>query len=508
MADLSLAPTDKTTQALSADFSTLPIRDQYAQVKTPTQAREAGLGMFEQQQKSAMDLADKEAQLQVTSAEEKKKAIEGYGQTQQNLMGEYKTQKEKMPFPEFHPTQDNANDLMGLFSVISLVGTAMGASGKNSALGALKSMTGMMKGYREGRADLYVKEKNQFDKDFKTIQLKHEEVAKELNLALQLASTDKEKALAVADVAIATAGSPILREKVRVQGLGEGIKFWNNVATDLQTAANKLEERKLKERELSQRDTSNAISATETYIASDGKTYNINKLKPTEQQLPKDVTIVSKIGSPSSGAGMKASGAQQKIYIDKNILLKEYKQLAKDLEDPTLRKLIDDNRVSSFFTEEGGKVAAQLLQKDIDPRLSEFLMRAAKLRNTYYLDQSGKAVTGAEAMRNYGVVPAAGDTAEKTTQKINQMINGLGSTIAGYQTFYNLPDISKQIEQGASLKPPTQKGENAFALESSGVPRFATRAQAIAAIENGEISADTPMIIEEVSTTTLQRVKK
>jgi hypothetical protein len=312
MADLSLAPTDKTTQALSADFSTLPIRDQYAQVKTPAQAKEAGLGMFEQQQKSAMDLADKEGQLQVTSAQEKQKAIEGYGQTQQNLMGEYKAQKEKMPFPEFHPTQDNANDLMGLFSVISLVGTAMGASGKNSALGALKSMTGMMKGYREGRADLYVKEKNQFDKDFKNMQVKHEEVAKELNLALQLASTDKEKALAIADVAVATAGSPILREKVRVQGLGEGIKFWNGVSSDLQTAANKLEERKLKERELSQRDTSNRISATETYIASDGKSYNINKLIAPEKQLPEGVTIVSKIGTPSGAAG--GIGAIQNRY--------------------------------------------------------------------------------------------------------------------------------------------------------------------------------------------------
>lgn len=508
MADLSLAPTNKTTQALSADFSTLPIRDQYAQVKTPEQAKEAGLGMFEQQQKSAMDLADKEGQLQITSAKEKQKAIEDFGVTQQNIMGEYKAKKEAMPFPEFHPTQDNANDLMGLFSVISLVGTAMGASGKNSALGALKSMTGMMKGYREGRADLYVKEKNQFDKDFKNMQIKHEEIAKELNLALQLASTDKDKALAIADVAIATAGSPILREKVRVQGLGEGIKFWNSVATDLQTAANKLEDRRFRERELAQRDISNAISATETYIASDGKTYNINKLIAPEKQLPEGVTIVSKIGSPGGGSGMKASGAQQKIYIDKNILLKEYQQLANDLNDPELRKLIDDNRVSSFMSEEGGKIVSQALQKDIPPKLREFLMRTNKLRNTYYLDQSGKAVTGAEAMRNYGVVPSPGDTAEQTAMKIEQMKNGLSSTISGYQAFYSLPDISAQIQQGASLKPPTQKGEDAFAMEQANIPRFATQAEAVAAIENGTVSPNTPMIIEEISTTKLQRVKK
>lgn len=312
MADLSLAPTDKTTQALSADFSTLPIRDQYTQIKTPELAREAGFRLIEEQQKSAMDLADKQAKLQVTSAEEKKKAIEDYGATQQNIMNEYKAKKEAMPFPEFHPTQDNANDLMTLFSVIGVVGTAMGASGKNSALGALKSMTGMMKGYREGRADLYVKEKNQFDKEFKNMQIKHEEVAKELNLALQLASTDKEKALAIADVAVAMSGSPILRETIRVQGLGKGAETWFGVGKTMVDEKNKLDEKRFKEREFSQRDISNRISATETYMGSDGKPYNINKLIAPEKQLPEGVTIVSKIGSPSSGAS--GVGAVQNRY--------------------------------------------------------------------------------------------------------------------------------------------------------------------------------------------------
>jgi hypothetical protein len=111
-------------------------------------------------------------------------------------------------------------------------------------------------------------------------------------------------------------------------------------------------------------------------------------------------------------------------------------------------------------------------------------------------------------MRNYGVVPASGDTAEQTSMKINKMLDGLGSTISGYQAFYNLPDISAQIQQGASLKPATQKGEDAFAMEQANIPRFATQAEAVAAIENGTVSPNTPMIIEEISTTKLQRVKR
>jgi hypothetical protein len=188
----------------------------------------------------------------------------------------------------------------------------MGASGKNSSLGALKSMTGMMKGYREGRADLFTREKTQFEKDFKTMQIKHEEIAKDLNLALQLSSTDKDKAMAVADVAIAKSGSPILREKARLQGLGETIKFWNQVGTDLQSAADKIEERKIKQQEIGLKAQSNVISATDLYLGSDGKAYAINKIMPMEKQLPEGVSIVSKVGTPGAAAG--GVGAIQNRY--------------------------------------------------------------------------------------------------------------------------------------------------------------------------------------------------
>jgi hypothetical protein len=312
MAELSQAPTAQTSKALGTDFSTLPIREQYAQVKTPAQAKEASLMGFEQQRTGAEKLAEQEAGLQVTGAEQKLKAIEDYGTTQQNLMNEYKTKKESMPFPEFHPTQDNASDLMTLFSVVGTIGTAMGASGKNASLGALKSMTGMMKGYREGRADLFTREKAQFEKDFKTMQIKHEEIAKDLNLALQLSSTDRDKAMAVADVAIAKAGSPILREKARLQGLGETVKFWNQVGTDLQSAADKMEDRKIKQQEIGIKAQGNVISATDLYLGSDGKAYAINKIMPMEKQLPEGVSIVSKVGTPGGAAG--GVGAIQNRY--------------------------------------------------------------------------------------------------------------------------------------------------------------------------------------------------
>ena len=212
-------------------------------VKTAPQARQAELSTIDQQTKASESLAEKEGALQVTGAQEKVKALEGYSKEEKDLVEASRKEREKFPYPEFHPTKDNAQDLMELFSVINVVGMAMGASGKNNALGAMKSMTGMMKGYREGRKDLFEKEKVEFDKNFQAMKTKHEEIAKDLEQSLKLSSTDKEKALAIADVAVAKSGSPILKEKARIQGMGEAIKYWDNVGRDLQASQDKVEQR-------------------------------------------------------------------------------------------------------------------------------------------------------------------------------------------------------------------------------------------------------------------------
>ena len=141
----------KLSQALGSDFNSLPISEQSKMVKTAPQARQAELSTIDQQTKASESLAEKEGALQVTGAQEKVKALEGYSKEEKDLVEASRKEREKFPYPEFHPTKDNAQDLMELFSVINVVGMAMGASGKNNALGAMKSMTGMMKGYREGR---------------------------------------------------------------------------------------------------------------------------------------------------------------------------------------------------------------------------------------------------------------------------------------------------------------------------------------------------------------------
>ena len=108
-----------------------------------------------------------------------------------------------------------------------------------------------------------------------------------------------------------------------------------------------------------------------------------------------------------------------------------------------LRNLIKDYRMESFLSEEGGKVGNQLLQTEIPSKLRKFISQAQSVRNNVYLSISGKAVTGAEAMRNYGTVPQPGDTAEVIDDKVGVLLGQINNRQAKARKIYSgLPDLS------------------------------------------------------------------
>lgn len=100
---------------------------------------------------------------------------------------------------EFIPTQDNAKDLGGLFSLIGVVGWAIGGSGKDSAIQAMTAMNGMLSGYQKGRTDLYKREKDIFDTKMKALQTKTLTLSNRLKQIAELAAIDTKAANQEAD---------------------------------------------------------------------------------------------------------------------------------------------------------------------------------------------------------------------------------------------------------------------------------------------------------------------
>jgi hypothetical protein len=113
---------------------------------------------------------------------------------------------------------------------------------------------------------------------------------------------------------------------------------------------------------------------------------------------------------------------------------------------------LEKYRVEAFLTEEG-KVLNQLASSDIPPNLRQFLTKVSDLRNNYYLNISGKAVTGGEALRSYGTVPQRGDDAAAMADKLVGMSKRVSQAISIKQQLYGFKSLNLNAGGATSLVP-------------------------------------------------------
>jgi len=126
-------------------------------------------------------------------------------------MAALKEGREKLRGMEFVPTKDTVQDIAGLFSLIGVIGMAVGGGGRMASQQAMGAMNGMMEGYRKGRTDLFKKEQIEFDKNFKAMQTAVSSLKDEYSEALEIEKTDKEAGRIARAMALNKAGSPVLK---------------------------------------------------------------------------------------------------------------------------------------------------------------------------------------------------------------------------------------------------------------------------------------------------------
>jgi hypothetical protein len=115
----------------------------------------------------------------------------------------------------FVPSKDTAQDLASVFSLINVIGFVVG---KSNAQLAMNAMNGMAEGYQKGKSDIYRKEKDEFDKNFKVMQAKIQTLEKELDEAIKLKQYDKDAGEQAITVALAKSESPLLKAMQQSQG--------------------------------------------------------------------------------------------------------------------------------------------------------------------------------------------------------------------------------------------------------------------------------------------------
>jgi hypothetical protein len=154
----------------------------------------------------------------------------------------------------FTPTKDNAMDLATLYSLIGVVGFAIGVGGKGNAQAAMSAMNGMATGYQKGRMDLYAKEKDLFDTNLRQLKTRSETLGRELERITRLAAYDRQKAELEADALFAEQGANFMRDYKAKYGLPKSLelakqnveasdKMFQIVIKQEETARNRAEDR-------------------------------------------------------------------------------------------------------------------------------------------------------------------------------------------------------------------------------------------------------------------------
>jgi len=143
------------------------------------------------------------------------------------------TVRAKFPYPEFHPTKDNIESLSTLFGLIGVIGASLGGSGKMSATASLNAMGGMMKGWQQGRADLWKKEKDEFDKGMVKVKAILEDAYRDADRAMKTLAYNRQEAEALATQSAAKLGGQVGKQILAKQGVERYFTFLDGVKKDL-----------------------------------------------------------------------------------------------------------------------------------------------------------------------------------------------------------------------------------------------------------------------------------
>ena len=176
--------------------------------------------------------AQKVAGLESKQASLKKEATELSAMPERQTL---KQAQEGLKNSAFVPTKDNAEDIATFFSLMGIVGMAIGGGGKDNAYAAMAGMNGMLEGYKKGRADIYKRERDMFEKNFKAMQTKVQIARDELADAVMLKTKNFEAGRVAEEVAIAKTGSSVLEAKLKKQGSLEALKTLDQLNSDVTT---------------------------------------------------------------------------------------------------------------------------------------------------------------------------------------------------------------------------------------------------------------------------------
>ena len=119
----------------------------------------------------------------------------------------------------FKPSQENAQTLALVFSVISASGFLLGGLNKKNALSAMYAMNGLTQGYAKGREDLFKQERQTFETNVKAMQDRMKVLKDKLDFGIKTLARDKERGELEIQAALAEANADFLKSQKDARGV-------------------------------------------------------------------------------------------------------------------------------------------------------------------------------------------------------------------------------------------------------------------------------------------------
>lgn len=234
----------------------------------------------------------------------------------------------------FAPTKETATDLAGLFSLLTVATMGSGGAGRYKGMATLASLTGAMKGYNEGRKELFNKDIKNFEENLKSIQSHNDKINKLYQDGMDSLSKNQELGEQKIKEAAALDNNGVIKKLADMHMYDKMGVAINTVIKALQQAQDKIDARKLEFEKISAqfsnqkklREEEAKNKPPELYRAADGKTYVWDRAK--QQFAPAENAPA---GLAKAGTRSKTAAAADDVvsYLsDKGIQIADKKDRA------------------------------------------------------------------------------------------------------------------------------------------------------------------------------------
>lgn len=318
----------------------------------------------------------------------------------------------EQPYQEFQAPQYTAADYAKGAATRALTAVILGGVAKTSAMTQLKAIKAMQDAERDGRTQDFEAARLTFDEAEKKRVDFNQRLKRDLDDFEKLLQTDTKAALVKAKLIGAETQDAMVKALIDKQRYGDAIKLARDQIDTADKLAMQREQQAARVAEAAARETAK------------GTGQKVEKLKMTAQ--------------PEA----RLSGARESIEAILSIEERLKKPgVSEALQNSQFLRTLIEKPTELFSIE---KFVRTKLYENLPKEVKELFVIIAQARNDYYRQQSGQAVTGPEAARNFFAVIQPTDNAAELLLKSNALKPKFIRQLEDFESDYELGPGTQQ----------------------------------------------------------------